>query len=137
MLVPAVGPIVLGLGTKGILRRVLEGGLHDRRKLTADLVDELWASGSLPGHAPAFLSLCRQWNTWINARAAYSAIEMPVTLIYGDHDWSRVGDREANRQVLKSARNLSLEKCGHFSCLDQPQQIAAVIHEEVARLRAA
>jgi pimeloyl-ACP methyl ester carboxylesterase len=135
MLWPVVGEIVVRTGTKGILRKVMEGGVHDPRNLPADLVEQLWACGSLPGHARAFLSLCRQWNTWITARAAYSGIEMPVTLVYGDHDWSRPEDREANRQSLPAARNLSLDRCGHFSCLESPQEIAGIIRDEVSRAR--
>jgi pimeloyl-ACP methyl ester carboxylesterase len=131
MLLPVVGRIVLGVGTKGILRKVMEGGVHDSRNLPPDLVDDLWACGSLPGHARAFLSLCRQWHTWIAARANYSAIEIPVTLIYGEHDWSRVEDREANKRVLKSARSAWLESCGHFASLEQPQRIARAIREEI------
>jgi pimeloyl-ACP methyl ester carboxylesterase len=133
MLWPVVGAIVVRAGTKGILRKVLEGGVHDPRKLPPDLVDELWNCGALPGHARAFRSLCRQWRTWIAARAAYSMIEMPVTLVYGDDDWSRAEDREANRRALRTARHLSLEQCGHFSSLEQPVEVARLIREEVSR----
>jgi pimeloyl-ACP methyl ester carboxylesterase len=137
MILPAVGPIVLAVGTKGIFRKVMEGGVNDPRNLPADLVDELWACGLLPGHKRAFLSLCRLWKTWLAARAGYPAIEMPVTLIYGEHDWSRAEDREANRRVLRGARSLLLEECGHFASLEQPQRIARVIREEVSHNRAA
>jgi len=134
---PVVGPLVLAAGTKGILRKVMEGGVHDPRNLPPDLIDELWACGKLPGHGRAFLSLCRQWRTWIDARAAYASIELPVTLVYADHDWSREEEREANRRALPAARNLSLDACGHFSCLERPQQIAGLIGEEVSRARSA
>ncbi len=137
MLWPVVGEIVVRNGTKGILRKVLEGGVHDPHNLPRELVDELWTSGSLPGHARAFLSLCRQWKTWITVRDSYCDIEIPVTLIYGDQDWSRPDDREANRRALRSARDLTLEACGHFACLEQPERIATVIREEVARVKAA
>jgi pimeloyl-ACP methyl ester carboxylesterase len=135
MLLPAIGQIVVRAGTKGILRRVLEGGVYDPRNLPTDLVDELWACGKLAGHARAFLSLCRQWETWITARAAYSGIEVPVTLVYGDHDWSRPEDREANSRVLRTSHTL-LENCGHFSCLDHPRHIARVIHDVASDARA-
>jgi pimeloyl-ACP methyl ester carboxylesterase len=137
MMWPLVGPIVLRTGTKGIFRRVMEGGVHDPRSLPPDLVDELWECGALPGHSRAFLSLCRHWKTWIAARATYSTIEMPLTLAYGDHDWSRPEDREANTKALRTARRLSLEKCGHFSSLEQPEQVAHIIREEISRATAA
>jgi pimeloyl-ACP methyl ester carboxylesterase len=129
MLWPGLGELVLGTGTKGILRRVMEGGVHDPRHMPPALVDELWRCGRLPGHARAFLSLVRNWRTWIAARAAYTAIEMPVTVVYGEHDWSWPQDREANRRALPAARHLSLEESGHFSCLEQPERIARIIRE--------
>jgi pimeloyl-ACP methyl ester carboxylesterase len=131
---PAVGSVVVRTGTKGILRKVMEGGVYDPRHLPSDLIDELYACGKLPGHARAFRSLTQNWKSWIDARAAYAAVELPVTLIYGDDDWSLPQDRQANRRVLRGARSVDLERCGHFSCLDQPERIAALIREEPARI---
>ena len=131
---PVIGSVVVRTGTKGILRRVMEGGVYDPGKLPSDLIDEMWACGKLPGHARAFLSLSRQWETWIAARAAYPAAELPITLVYGDHDWSRPEDREANGRMLRTARTLAVQNCGHFSCLDQPRQIARVIRDEASRM---
>jgi len=134
MLLPIVGEFVLATGTKGILRRIMEGGVDDPRNLPADLLEELWESGSLPGHSRAFLSLTRNWKSWITARAAYSTIKSPVTLVYGENDWSRPEDRQANRKLLPAARTLSLEKCGHFSCLERPAEVARIVNEEVSHV---
>jgi pimeloyl-ACP methyl ester carboxylesterase len=134
MLLPVIGEFVLATGTKGILRKVLEGGVDDPRNFPADLLDELWQAGSLPGRSRAFLSLTRNWKSWITARAAYASIKLPVTLIYGQDDWSRPEDREANRQLMPSARTLTLEKCRHFSCLDRPSEVAGIVREEVSHV---
>ena len=131
---PIVGPIALGAGTKGVLRRVLEGGVRDPRNLPQDLVDELWECGLLPGHARAFLSLTREWQTWIDARAAYGAATIPVTLAYSDHDWSWPKEREANARALPAARMVALSECGHFSSLEHPQRIAELIRQEIAHV---
>jgi pimeloyl-ACP methyl ester carboxylesterase len=130
---PVIGSIVVRTGTKGILRKIMEGGVYDPRNLPSDLIDEMWTCGNLPGHAHAFLSLSRAWKTWIAARAAYVSVELPVTLVYGDHDWSRPENREANSRVLRTARTVALENCSHFACLDQPQQIARLIRDEASR----
>jgi pimeloyl-ACP methyl ester carboxylesterase len=132
MLWPVMGAIVARAGTRGILRRVLEGGLSDPRKLPRQLVDDLHRCGSLPGHARAFRSLCVQWRSWIRARAAYEAIRRPVTLVYGDEDWSRWEEREANARAIPGVRRLSLPNCGHFSCLEAPQHIARIIRKEAS-----
>ncbi len=131
MLWPVIGSMVARTGTKGILRRVLEGGLHDRRLLPSELVDALHRAGALPGHARAFRSLCVHWKSWIDARAAYSAIRCPVTLVYGDDDWSRPKEREANAQTIPDASSLLLKDSGHFSSLEAPQRVAQIIREAV------
>lgn len=132
MLWPVLGRVVSNSDTTGILRRIVEGGLYDRANLPPGLVEEMRHCGSLPGHARAFRSLCLNWNSWIRARAEYPAIRTPVTLVYGAEDWSWPTDREANARVIPGARSLQLEKCGHFSSLEQPQRIAAIITQQDA-----
>jgi pimeloyl-ACP methyl ester carboxylesterase len=131
MLVPILGPIVAHTETKGILRRVLEGGLYHPSTLPAELVEKLARCGALPGHAHAFRSLCLEWRSWIDARAAYSGIELPVTLVYGDDDWSRPAEREANAHAIPGARTAILTNSGHFSSLERPQEVAQLINELV------
>jgi pimeloyl-ACP methyl ester carboxylesterase len=129
MLWPLVGPVVARSGTKQVLRRVLAGGLHDPRLLPDDLVDDLYRCGSLPGHPRAFRSLCLNWPSWIQARGRYPSIDLPVTLAYGDDDWSRPPEREANKNDIPGARTVSIPSSGHFSSLEKPPIIARLIRE--------
>jgi pimeloyl-ACP methyl ester carboxylesterase len=129
MLLPVIGPIVAGTETKGILRRVLAGGLHDPALLPADLVEELSRCGALPGHARAFRSLCLHWRSWIDARAHYGRIDLPVTLVFGDDDWSRPAERDANARAIPAVRTATLANSGHFSSLERPREIAQLINE--------
>ena len=129
MLWPAAGPVVARAGTRGVLRRVLAGGLHDPRNLPGDLVEELYQCGKLPGHARAFRSLSLHWESWLSARDQYRSIQMPVTLAYGDHDWSRPPEREANERAIHGAQTASLAGSGHFSSLEKPSEIARMIRE--------
>jgi pimeloyl-ACP methyl ester carboxylesterase len=129
MLLPVIGPVVARTETKGILRRVLAGGLHDPNALPEDLVEELSRCGSLPGHARAFRSLCLHWRSWIDARARYGEIEAPVTLVYGDDDWSRPSEREANARAVPAAHTVTLTNSGHFSSLERPREIAQLVNE--------
>jgi pimeloyl-ACP methyl ester carboxylesterase len=129
MLWPLLGPIVARTSTKGLLRRVMRGALHDPRKLPTELVDEMHECGKLPGHARAFRSLILNWRSWIAARTRYAAITVPVTLGYGDYDWSRPEEREANYGTIPGARRASLGDSGHFSCLEKPQEAARLIDE--------
>jgi pimeloyl-ACP methyl ester carboxylesterase len=129
MLVPGLGEIVARAETKAILRGVLRGGLHDRAALSDGFVAELRRCGSLPGHAGAFCSLTRQWRSWIAARAAYGEIVVPVTLVYGNEDWSRLEEREANARAIPGVRIVTLERCGHFASLERPDAVARLIVE--------
>jgi pimeloyl-ACP methyl ester carboxylesterase len=132
MLLPLVGPVVAQAGTKGVLRRVLDGGLYDPRHLSPQLVDELYESGRRPGHGRALRSLSRNWQSWIAARDRYPAIQIPVTLAYGDHDWSNHDERDANRRAIPAVRATTIHNCGHFSALDQPAHVSALIRDFLA-----
>jgi pimeloyl-ACP methyl ester carboxylesterase len=128
---PVLGPIVARAGTKGMLRLVMAGGLHDRRNLPPALADEIARCGRLPGHARAFRSLCRQWRSWLLARNQYSRIDVPVTLVYGDQDWSHPAERDANARGIPSAHLVTLEATGHFASLDKPHELADLIRAVV------
>ena len=131
MLWPGIGPIVARTETHAILRRVLEGGLHDPTGLPAQLVEKLSRCGALPGHARAFRSLCLHWRSWIDGRARYGAIDLPVMLVYGDDDWSRPAERDANAHAIPHVKTAQLRNSGHFSSLEKPQEIAQLINELV------
>jgi pimeloyl-ACP methyl ester carboxylesterase len=131
MLWPGIGPIVARTETQAILRRVLEGGLHDPTGLPAELVEKLSRCGALPGHARAFRSLCLNWRSWIDGRARYGAIDLPVMLVYGDDDWSRPAERDANAHAIPRVKTAQLRNSGHFSSLEKPQEIAQLINELV------
>ena len=124
---PILGPIVARAGTKGVLALVMAGGLHDPRKLPPELVDDLARCGRLPGHARAFRSLCQHWRSWIAARARYGQISLPVTVVYGDDDWSRTAERDANARDIPGVHVVRLEATGHFASLERPSEIAGLI----------
>jgi pimeloyl-ACP methyl ester carboxylesterase len=132
MLLPVIGPVVAQAGTKGVLRRVLDGGLYDPRHLSPQLVDELYQSGRRPGHGRALRSLSRNWQSWISARDRYPAIQIPVTLAYGDHDWSNDDERDANRRAIPAVRATTIHDCGHFSSLDKPAHVTTLIRDSHA-----
>jgi pimeloyl-ACP methyl ester carboxylesterase len=132
MLLPLVGAVVARAGPKVVLRRVLEGGLYDPGHLTSQLVDELHRSGRRPGHSHALRSLSRNWQSWIAAREHYPAIQLPVTLVYGDHDWSNHDEQDANRRAIPRVRSTTIDQCGHFSSLEQPGRVADLIRDFLA-----
>ena len=127
MLVPFLGVIVARAGTKAILRRAHEDGLHDPEMLPAELVDALAAARSLPGHSRAFRSLAANWRTWIEARAIYPRVSLPVTVAYGDDDWSHPAEHEENLEATGAKELTPPASMRPLSGLDRPGEVTKLI----------
>jgi pimeloyl-ACP methyl ester carboxylesterase len=66
----------------------------------------------------------------IAARERYSGINAPVTLVYGDEDWSRPSDRQANIEAVPGARDIVLRETGHFAALERPDDVAQILLDD-------
>ena len=63
----------------------------------------------------------------IAARQLYGRVSAPATVVYGDRDWSRPPEREANLTLLRDARSISLASTGHFAALERPDRVAEIL----------
>jgi pimeloyl-ACP methyl ester carboxylesterase len=124
---PAIGPVVTSMENKPVLGIVLRGGLLDGSKLPKHYLAELRRVGRRHGYPRVAREVFRNVDSMIAARALYGRVTTPVTLIYGDHDWSRIPDREANLALLRDARSISLSDTGHFAALEQPARVAEIL----------
>ena len=124
---PAVGQMVTRMENKPVLGIVLQGGLFDRSKLPDHYLAELRRVGRRRGYARVAREVFRNVDSMIAARGRYARVTAPVTLIYGDHDWSRIPEREANLSLLADARSISLPNTGHFAALEQPARVAELL----------
>jgi pimeloyl-ACP methyl ester carboxylesterase len=61
------------------------------------------------------------------ARSRYPEVSAPVHLIYGEKNWSRSSDRQANRQLLPAARFTEVPGAGHFLALERPDVLADLL----------
>jgi pimeloyl-ACP methyl ester carboxylesterase len=125
---PVVGPIVARLESRQILRGVMRGGLQDPRLLPDHYLDELRRVGRRPGYPAVTRAIYRNLESMIAARERYARINVPVTLVYGDHDWSRPSDRQANIESVPGARYIPLRDIGHFTALEAPDEVARILH---------
>lgn len=128
--IPLLGALNAALENKQILGKIMGGGYHDPRKLPADLLAAFDISARRPGYKRMARKLLAGWRSWSQARDAYRRIAAPVTLIYGDSDWSRSDERERTRSLIPGARMVTLEKTGHFSAIESPVVLARAILAE-------
>jgi pimeloyl-ACP methyl ester carboxylesterase len=124
---PAIGPLVTSMENQPVLGVVLRGGLHDGSKLSDHYLAELRRVGHRPGYPRVAREVYRNIESMIAARTLYARITRPVTLVYGDHDWSRVPEREANLALLRGARWILLPGTGHFAALEQPTRVGEIL----------
>jgi pimeloyl-ACP methyl ester carboxylesterase len=124
---PAIGPVVAKVENEPALGVVLRGGLVDGSKLPDHYLAELSRVGRRRGYARVAREVYRNVGSMIAARALYGRVTAPVTWIYGDHDWSRIPEREANLSLLPGARSISLPHTGHFAALEQPGRVAEIL----------
>jgi pimeloyl-ACP methyl ester carboxylesterase len=130
--VPVLGEMLMRSAPYPIDKRILEGGVHRKDAFPRTLLRELHASGKRPGHARAFARLVRSWPSWARVRSDYANIDLPVLLLYGERDWSRGDEREADLQSIPGARMRVIEEAGHFLALDAPQEFVRAVREFTA-----
>ncbi|UXX91532.1 alpha/beta hydrolase [Streptomyces sp. AD2-2] len=128
VLAPGVGPVIAGVEPRPALRRILQGGLGDRRALREDYVDELLRVGRRPGYPTVARGVYKALPSLIAARSRYPEVKAPVHLVYGEKDWSRPSDREADRKLLHAADFTQVPGAGHFIALERPDVLADVLN---------
>jgi pimeloyl-ACP methyl ester carboxylesterase len=127
---PVSGPIVARLDNRQVFKGVIGGGLHDPSELPDHYLDELRRVGRRPGYPTVARAIYRNLESLIAARERYARINVPVTLVYGDEDWSRPSDRQANIDSIPGARDLVLGETGHFAALEAPDKVARILLED-------
>jgi pimeloyl-ACP methyl ester carboxylesterase len=120
VMLPVVGPILARLEPKPVMRAVLAGGLADPTALREDYLDELLDVGRQPYYPTVARAVYRSLPSLVAARARYPEVKAPIHLIYGEQDWSRPSDRQANRRMLPNAEFAEVPRAGHFISLERP-----------------
>ena len=124
---PTIGRAITSMENKPVLGIVLRGGLYNGSKLPEHYLAELRRVGRRRGYARVAREVFRNVGSMIAARSLYGRVTAPVTLIYGDHDWSQIPEREANLALLRDAQSILLPDTGHFAALEQPARVAEIL----------
>jgi pimeloyl-ACP methyl ester carboxylesterase len=125
--VPAIGWVVTRLENEPVLGIVLRGGLVDGSKLPDHYLTELRQVGRRSGYPRVAREVFRNVDSMIAARAVYARVTAPVTVVYGDQDWSRPPEREANLDLLRGAESITIPDTGHFAALERPDRVAETL----------
>ncbi|UFX47570.1 alpha/beta hydrolase [Bradyrhizobium sp. 41S5] len=134
---PLIGPIFAAMESRASLAGILNGGFHDPRSLPADFIDELVKGGKRLGYSNVARDVYKGLASYVAARSYYARIDVPVTLVYGDHDWSRPAEREANRARIKRAKMIVLKDTGHIVSLESPEEFSRILIETLSTARSA
>ena len=127
MRIPLFGRVVSSMGNVKILGGIMRGGFFDGSKLPLDFVKEQMRSGKRRGYAAVDTGYFRALPSYIAARKLYSRVNVPVTLVYGDHDWSKLEDRAETARLLPGSKVITLSRSGHFGSLEHPDEIAGIL----------
>jgi pimeloyl-ACP methyl ester carboxylesterase len=128
IIAPGIGPIFARQEPKPVMRAILKGGLVDRAALREDYLDEVLSVGRRPGYPIVARGIFRNLPSLIAARTRYPEVTAPVHLIYGENDWSRASDRQANKQQLPYAEFTQVANAGHFIALERPDVPADLLN---------
>src|SRR5262245_1138664 len=124
---PGIGRVVARMENKPVLGIALRGGLFDATKFPDHYLAELRRVGRRRGYPHVAREVFGNVESMIAARALYERVTAPVTLVYGDHDWSQAQEREADLALLRGARSITLPDTGHFAALEQPARVAEIL----------
>jgi pimeloyl-ACP methyl ester carboxylesterase len=124
---PGIGPVFALLENRWIMKGVMRGGVVDNRALPDDFIVELRKSGRRKGYPRVGRAIYRSLKGFAKARVRYRDVQVPVTLVYSEHDWSRPAERDHVAGLLSEVERITLPNTGHFSALERPTEMARIL----------
>ena len=106
---------------------IMRGGVYDSSVLPDKLMHEINNVGNRRLHYQSFMSLIRNFPKWEKERESYNGIQVPVLLVYGDHDWSTENERLDTKNRINNARLEIISNAGHFLSLEKPNELTKLI----------
>lgn len=125
--IPYVGAVVAAMENILFLGIILKGGLKNKRWMPLELLKEFDRVGRRKGYRHVERSTFAGWQSWGKAKSLYSGVKAPVKLIYGQHDWSTLAEREETAKLLGGISMSTIANTGHFAFVDNPEKITAIL----------
>ena len=127
MSLPIVGSLFATLENKIILWFILRGGVFNKKAITLSYVSLLSTSTRKSFNVYHTQNVFLNFKSWTESKKCYAGLELQVTLVYGDHDWSLSKERSESQDLLSPQKYLELKDTGHFSFLEVPEKVAEII----------
>lgn len=127
MSLPAVGNVFTALENRLILWLIFRGGVYNKNAITYRYISLLSTSIRKSSNIYHTRNVFSHFSSWSEAKKQYAKLKTPVTLVYGDHDWSTSEERRESRDFLNPKKYIELEDIGHFSFLEAPEKSARII----------
>ncbi len=124
--IPGIGAIFAALENSLILGLVLNGGVTNIKKMPASLVKLFDKTGHKPGYRYVERNVLANWRSWAKAPTLYSRVKCPVTLVYGEKDWSSREERLATLSKITQSKTEEVSNSGHFLSVDNPDAVKQI-----------
>ena len=128
MSLPFFGNFFAALENRLILWLIFRGGVYNKKAITYKYVSQLSTSTRKPGNVYHIRNVFLNFRSWTEAKKQYKKLSTPITLVYGEHDWSSPKERSESRALLNPKTYVELKNVGHFSFLEAPEKVAEIIN---------
>jgi len=125
--IPFVGAVVASLENIIFLSLIMKGGLKQKSWIPFKLISMFNKAGKRKGFRYVERNTFAGWRSWSEARQLYKDVKVPVTLVYGAHDWSTISERVETEKALGISKVITLPNTGHFAFIDNPNKLLALI----------
>lgn len=124
--IPVIGAIFAALENSFILGLVMNGGVTNIKKMPASLVKLFDKTGHKPGYRYVERNILANWKSWAKAPTLYNKVKCPVTLVYGQNDWSSNEERSKTSSKITQSKIELVSNSGHFLSVDNPNAVKQI-----------
>lgn len=125
--IPINGAIFAALENRFFLSLVMNGGVTNIKKIPTWLMKLFDQTGHRPGYGYLGRNILKNWRSWAKAPVNYQQISSPVTLVYGENDWSTKEERSRTLNKVPDAKFETIANSGHFLSVDNPNALKQVV----------
>jgi pimeloyl-ACP methyl ester carboxylesterase len=125
--IPVHGAIFAALENRFILGFVMNGGITKLKKMPTQLVKLFDKTGRKTSYRYVERNILKNWKSWAKAPELYNQIKSPVTLVYGQNDWSSISERSETANRISQSKTETVANSGHFLSVDNPSAVKETI----------